>query len=320
LFLSILGEETIAFLASSLNNSQPPGKRKHPGDTGPWSRETIIVIIVAILDMLRSGTADLRSYTRSSTRPGFSRNRWDLFVKHLQYDAPTLFRLVNEAFMMAIVASGVASLDETMWAWLGEHAGVISIPRKPHGTGFKVITGSVSFTQTGRPFLLFFVPDIGQPSATAAVSLDAMCAIMVKTGVEGLTCDAWFAALGWLENHLSFGVTMALTDNRSQGLRRPFSHDLRRHEYRVYARRDLLVSVWWDAELHVVASTQFRVTEETVPLPSDNSARSLYSTPSLLALANLGPRLSAEDHAIITQLSTDGLKSLCEALGESKCT
>ncbi|MGH2612278.1 MAG: hypothetical protein ACRDFB_04435, partial [Rhabdochlamydiaceae bacterium] len=91
-----------------------------------------------------------RDFIRNKGRKGVKRVALESFIKYLSYDPKSFFEIINNNFKECITPGDNATLDETMWGWLGDHMGSVHIERKPHEDGFKVLTLCFEFKQTKR--------------------------------------------------------------------------------------------------------------------------------------------------------------------------
>ena len=91
-----------------------------------------------------------RTFLTKKDRLGVSKKILEKFVTNLTYDQKQYFEHLNQDLKWHFIATGKATLGETMWAWLSDHPGIIDIERKPDSHGWKVLSLAFKLTATNR--------------------------------------------------------------------------------------------------------------------------------------------------------------------------
>jgi hypothetical protein len=307
LWKQMISSDLCEWLASEVNidlnlSSSTPVTQK-----GLLDSEDILQICGTLLLATISPTISWKSFVHDTTRQGISRRKLEKFMEHLKYAPDKLFQLVNKSFKSLIKLGGIGALDETIWGWKGNHAGVIFIERKPKGEGFKVLTFCTKFTRSGRSFCYHFIPDI-QANLSVYQVLDQFGTVIPK----GMTiaADNWFGMLNWLQFHANLDWTLAVKETQQEQLWKIFGHDLHFGEYRSFFNGKMVLTVFADNSIVKTASTHFNV--ENVD-PSVQHSNQLLST-------NIVPppfQLSEDAAKILATLPHEDLKKLAAHIGKS---
>jgi len=207
-------------------------------------------------------------------------------------------RVFNARWQETIVPPGLISVDETMIpfhpdpkrnAEADDPSPQFWIVRKPHPHGLKVITAATLETATGRPLILHVGLDglrpgdqdpnlINEPVDLTVLQkiLKQMCAIPVLPGsTRHIVADTWFATRGHLDQDVAEvgRSTFSMNAHRlGKRLADIFGVNLGVEEYRMFARGDLVVTIYRPTEkmLGIVSSTAFKVksNDSAPPAPS----------------------------------------------------
>lgn len=159
---------------------------------------------------------------------------------------------------------------------------------------------------TGRPVLYHMIPEMRIPPHTGSEILEAMLQAKPQTTFS-ITADSWFTSLGFLKTHPDVPLIFALSKSKVETEVLIFGQDLRLHEYRVFTKGNLHISIWLDEALLICASNNFREQGQRGRGPFIG----VDSDP-------VRPLLSESDVSKLEQLSSEGLSSLAGALGVRK--
>ena len=91
-----------------------------------------------------------KDFLRNETRLRVPHRKLEQFLRFLEFDPKQFFKLVNEGIKACVKPGIKATLDESIWSWLGSHPGVLHIDRKPNIDGSQVFMLVFELTQTKR--------------------------------------------------------------------------------------------------------------------------------------------------------------------------
>jgi len=118
-----------------------------------------------------------------------------------------------------------------------------------------------------------------------------------------MSADSYFTSLGWIESHPDLPVTLAMAKGRIENLIPIFSKDLTVHEYRVFSKGDIMLSIWMDNNMVISATNMFTYEDSPEKAPHRNDIR------------NSKPYLSFDAVERLEDFHTDDLKSLNHRIG-----
>jgi len=157
-------------------------------------------------------------------------------------------------------------------------------------------------TSTGKPIVYHVVPDIRIPVHTSVEIMDLMIEF-APADQYTLVADAFFPSLGWIQSHptIDFIFSLSPQDLPFFDL---FSHGLEYHNYRIFKKDNLLISIWVDNKTMICISNCF---------VAENSEEGRYRGSNFSK-----PILSVDDIKLLAKLSSNGLKSLAKRCGVSQ--
>ena len=141
--------------------------------------------------------------------------------------------------------------------YLGEDTFTTYIERKPHSTGFKMFLWCFVLETTNRPVLFKVYPDLTLPITTSHVMMTKILE-NVPIAPTSITADSWFTSLSFMEAHDDRNLTFALSATRIRAEMLILGANLAMHQYRVFRRGNMMLSLWQDGSLVVCASNCFR--------------------------------------------------------------
>jgi len=309
IFKSLFDSEIVQELLKKMNSSllsKKPNSEKHGG---LFLEKDLYDAMATILDSIVHPEKTQTTYIRKAERKGVSKNQWEKFVQHLQFNEKKVFSLLCQKFQSAVLPGGEAALDETIWPWKGNHVGTTHIDRKTHPDGFKVLKLCIQLSTSNRPYCLHFIPDIAADKIGAFNALNQFKPIIKKYNLSVIG-DSWFGMVNWMKAHHEVPMTCALSENQLQELWPIFTYNLKYQQYRFFKKGPLIVQVYSDASTFKVASTCFTLISTTERLPTtENHFTTNIAPPELL--------LSQETAEILSNVKVDDLKKLASALGLS---
>lgn len=180
-FNSIISNDLLEWLTSVVNKNMTENR----GARGPSSVATtveemraFIHILVGVINTTTTMKAYLETTDPKKRLGSFMEddqlvwigiNRWTLLVKYLVFDdneVTELFKRFSAGLASLVVTTSCGqthlAADESMIPWrskCGKVSLIVTLPRKPQSTGFRVYTLAVSGTESGQPFVLCVIPD-----------------------------------------------------------------------------------------------------------------------------------------------------------------
>ena len=301
LFKSLFSPEVLERICSSSKNKFPINSKT--GEPRKFALEPNDFLKYAAV-MLLENTTDLGNQKRLRaflSCTNFSGSKYQLVTQYLDADWEEVWDILSRNFQSAVLAGGFASLDETMWPWLGTHEGIVFIRHKPTPMGWKVITMCVRLAKSDHPFVLFARPDIlGHRRPWRC--LEEARQLADRYGLF-VSADRWFGRMGWMETWCKNGTfTLGMRKDESSPLYNVMLYKLYPGHYRVFSKGNLTVSLLREESTMFVATSSF--------LPVDLEAETLPAS-------NLTPERVSDIKALST-LSATGLKQICHSLGRSR--
>jgi len=131
----------------------------------------------------------------------------------------------------------------------------------PRMRAYAGIRGGFALACTGRVVCYHVFPDMVVPHLTPSQIMDSVDAIWpLNMPKISMTADSYFTSLGWMESHPQRQVTFAISKSKLEPIIKLFSGDLLLHQYRVFQKGDILLSLWQDNSLVICATNTYHVT------------------------------------------------------------
>lgn len=259
IFLRIM-QPSIKHLVSAINSSINSRRDEStPGPKPQVSEADVCKFIGAVVEICGRRVQKKSTYFSLATTT-YSTHQWQKIRHHISsYNPRALFRLYNDGLRATIIVGGHGAHDENIWEFFGESSNSVVIPRKPHSTGIRGYLWCFTLTLSGRPVVIFVLPDIRTPCFTGTETLNILLKKWPTDTMISTTADSFFCNLEWLRNHPSNPSTFAVPADHF-----PFTDlmakDLKWHEYRVFTNGRIILSFWLDNKLVITASSAFVAT------------------------------------------------------------
>lgn len=286
---------------------------KREGKRGPglnFHEDDVFGLVAMILDICGRQVHQFRDYVRDpERRVGLSANRYEDLKAHLDFNMEDLISAFNDSLKESIVVGGHGVVDESMLPWHGKSPFSITIPRKPKSTGLRMYVVCFPLASTGQPVAFHVIPDIRSPTYGGREVLDIVYDQLPADRILSITADSFFGNLNWMTTHQDRFLTLAIPKNSDPKLFELFSKDLAHHEFRSFAKGDLVVTLWLDESLVITASTRYKTKR-----PGESSREGSYRG---IDFNSQREKLSLPTIHILEKLPQDQLEILAKKCGIS---
>jgi hypothetical protein len=183
---------------------------------------------------------------------------------------------------------------------------VVFMDRKPGGEGLRIFLRCFKLSNSTRSICYNVLHDITIPHPGGPHIVEQIEAQRPPnaTGIT-LCADSYFTSFGWMESNLDKPAVFSFSKTRLDSVADLFSHDLNHHQYRVFKKGEVLLSIWADNKVMMCASTAHTNT------PANQGHLRGH------VIAPLVPLISQQGVAVLQQLSGDDLHALCSRMGVS---
>jgi hypothetical protein len=278
-------------LTELINDNIVPSSQSSNQSKQKIKEQEVEDYISILLELLVNGKVQVSQFFRTRARVTTA-NRIEKIHHLLPENLDPLFKETNRDWKECIRPAGSASLDETMWPWTGEHHALVFIPRKPHQHGFKVQTIVFRLAYSNRPFAFSFSPELDSKHPGPYDCLGWLHKVVKNIPHIEVTFDSWYTQLNWVEKHSSLPVTGGLRTAGAIGLYEIFTYGLKRNDYRVFKKGDLLVCAYLDEGQMVTITNSYCIIEVGSNEETDSEEKELennrrMSTAGIEALKSL---------------------------------
>jgi len=121
----------------------------------------------------------------------------------------TLLPAFNDGLNSILKVGGVSAVDETVSEWHGQSPFLITIPRKPHPTGFRIYMHIFRLKASRHPVLVRCLPELIRPCYKPEEVLHHFSS-HINAPVYSLTADSYFGSIAWLQSHAHVPSVVAL--------------------------------------------------------------------------------------------------------------
>lgn len=275
-----------------------------------FDRDDVLKFISMIVEVMGRRVHYLQTFVRGNERhkDGISTSKWERLHNLLAFDPKILLAFFNKGLQSIVKVGGEGTMDEMMLPWTASHEFVVTIERKPNERGLRIYVWTFYLTCSGHPIVYMVIPDTSVPFFTGTQIMDNVVANLPPRTVSVVT-DSFFGNLEWLQANSAYNFTSAINFHHNTAQFTLLSHGLTYHQNRVFAYKDIVVSLFLDNNLMITASTVFQHQS-----PASTALTRLYRG---INFSNIPPRLTIEDTLKLKTLSLNGLKALCKSLGYS---
>jgi len=258
-----------------------------------------------VVDVCANRLTNWTDYVRDPERKtNLSSNEYETLKAKLNLNYRECFLLLNESFKELIEVGGFSAVDETIWAFKGLSAYSVYMERKPKDFGLRFYPWCFELTLLKRPVCYHVIPDLCTPHLTAAQIMEEIKGLWpAPHSKTEMSADSLFTTLGWIQSNPEFPITMAMAKGKIENLIPIMTKGLTVHEYRVFSKGDILLSIWMDNNLVISASNMFTFEDSPEKAPHINDIR------------NPKPYLSFDAVERLENFRTDDLKSLNQRIG-----